>query len=131
MGFNTAIARLMEFVNFFTKQDVRPASVMRSFALLLAPMAPHLAEEIWQLLGGGESLANESWPEFDPALTIDALVEIPVQIKGKIKAKISVAPDLSKDDLESAAKEAVKEFLEGNTIRKAIVVPGRLVNFVI
>lgn len=131
MGFNTAIARLMEFVNFFTKQDVRPASVMRRFALLLAPMAPHLAEEIWQLLGGGESLANEPWPEFDPALTIDALVEIPVQIKGKIKAKISVAPDLSKDDLESAAKEAVKEFLEGNTIRKAIVVPGRLVNFVI
>ena len=131
MSFNTAIARLMEFVNYFTKQKVRPQNVMRDFALLLSPMAPHLAEELWQLLGGTESLAYESWPQFDEALTVDALVEIPVQIKGKIKAKIKVAPDLGKEELEAAAKEAVDSFLEGQTIRKAIVVPGRLVNFVV
>ena len=131
MGFNTAIARLMEFVNFFTKEKVRPKSTMQQFALLLSPMAPHLAEELWTLLGAKESCAHEPWPEFDPALTVDALVEIPVQIKGKIKAKINVAPDVSKDDLEAAAKEAIAEHLDGQTIKKAIVVPGRLVNFVI
>ncbi len=131
MGFNTAIARLMEFVNFFTKQKVRPVAVMKEFALLLSPMAPHIAEEIWQVLGGQTSLALEAWPEFIPDLTVDALIEIPVQIKGKIKAKINVAPDVGADDLEAAAKEAVAEFLEGRPIRKAIVVPGRLVNFVV
>ena len=121
----------MEFVNFFTKQKVRPKSIMKDFVLLVSPMAPHIAEEFWQLLGGKDSCAYESWPVFDPALTVDALVEIPVQIKGKIKAKINVPPDMSKDDLEAAAKEAIAEQLEGQTIRKAIVVPGRLVNFVV
>ena len=82
-------------------------------------------------LGGQTSLALEAWPEFIPDLTVDALIEIPVQIKGKIKAKINVAPDVGADDLEAAAKEAVAEFLEGRPIRKAIVVPGRLVNFVV
>jgi len=131
MGFNTSIARLMEFVNFFTKQKVRPVSVMKDFVLLLSPMAPHLGEELWQVLGGKETCAYEPWPQFDAALTVDAMVEIPVQIKGKIKAKIKVEADVSKVDLERLAKEAVAEFLDGQTIRKAIVVPGRLVNFVV
>ena len=131
MAFNTAIARLMEFVNFFTKQKTRPRAAMKTFALLLSPLAPHISEELWKLLGGSESLAHEPWPKFDESLTVDALVEIPVQIKGKIKAKINVAPDTAKDELEAAAKEAVAEHLEGKTIRKAIVVPGRLVNFVV
>ena len=131
MSFNTSIARLMEFVNFFTRQKTRPVAVMKDFVLLLSPMAPHIAEELWTLLGGTESCAYEPWPKFDPALTVDALVEIPIQIKGKIKAKINVPPDISKDDLEAQAKEAVAEHLEGQTIKKAIVVPGRLVNFVV
>ncbi len=131
MSFNTAIARLMEFVNFFTKQKTRPRSAMKDFVLLLSPMAPHIAEELWALLGATESCAHVAWPEFDPALTVDALVEIPVQIKGKIKAKINVPPDIAKDELEAAAKEAISEQLEGKSIKKAIVVPGRLVNFVV
>ena len=131
MSFNTSIARLMEFVNFFTKQKVRPKSVMKDFVLLLSPMAPHIAEELWQQLGAEKSCASVPWPTFDPALTVDALVEIPLQIKGKIKAKLNVPPDISKDDLESAAKEALADELTGQTIRKVIVVPGRLVNFVI
>ena len=131
MSFNTAIARLMEFVNFFTKQKSRPRAVLRDFVLLLSPMAPHISEELWQLLGGKESCAHTPWPQFDESLTVDALVEVPVQVKGKIKAKIKVSPDISKDDLETAAKESIAELLEGQTIRKCIVVPGRLVNFVI
>lgn len=131
MSFNTAIARMMEFVNYFTKAKVRPTSVMRPFVLLLSPLAPHLCEELWQLLGGSDSLAYEPWPRYEAALTVDALVEIPVQIKGKIKAKIKIAPDLGKDELEAAAKAAIADQLDGQSIKKAIVVPGRLVNFVI
>ena len=131
LSFNTAIARLMEFVNFFTKQQSRPKSVMRSFVLLLSPMAPHICEELWHALGANESLANEAWPAFDPAFTVDALVEIPVQIKGKLKTKIKMPPDATNDELEASAIAALQNQLEGKTIKKVIVVPGRLVNFVI
>lgn len=82
---NTAIARLMEFVNYFNKQSVRPRAAMEAFVLLLSPMAPHIAEELWQLLGHKATLAYEPWPVHDPALTVEDTVEIPVQIKGKLR----------------------------------------------
>ena len=91
LSFNTAIARMMEFVNFFTKESTRPRSVLRDFILLLSPMAPHLAEELWSLLGGKSSLAYEAWPDFDAAFTTDATIEVPVQVCGKVRAKIQVA----------------------------------------
>ena len=133
MSFNTAIARLMEFTNFFTREDQRPKSAMEQFVLLLSPYAPHIAEELWQALGHSDTLAYQPWPKFDAELAKDDLVEIPVQFKGKLRAKIKVPPDISKADLEKAAlaEEKVQEQLAGKEIIKTIVVPGRLVNFVV
>ena len=133
MSFNTAIARLMEFTNFFTRCDKRPRSVMEQFVLLLSPYAPHIAEELWQALGHSESLAYETWPKFDAELAKDDLIEVPVQFKGKVRTKIQVPPDISKDDLEQAALADVKvqEQLAGKDILKTSVVPGRLLNFVV
>ena len=132
LQFNTAISRLMEFVNFFTKEDQRPRSIMSQFALLLSPLAPHLGEELWRLLGNEKTLAYETWPEYDEALTVDASVEIPVQIMGKLRSKIVVARGTNKDELLTLAKADPKiaELLEGKTILKEIAVPDRMVNFV-
>ena len=122
----------MEFVNFFTKEDQRPRSIMSQFALLLSPLAPHLGEELWRLLGNEKTLAYEAWPEYDEALTVDASVEVPVQIMGKLRSKIVVARGTSKDELLTLAKADPKiaELLEGKTILKEIAVPDRMVNFV-
>jgi leucyl-tRNA synthetase len=130
---NTAIARLMEFVNFFTKQSVRPRSVVEPFVLLLSPFAPHIAEELWHVLGHGESLAYVPWPKYDPQLAKDETVEVPVQIKGKLRALIRVPADIGKEDLVEAARadEKIAALLAGKPIVKTIVVPGRLVNFVV
>jgi leucyl-tRNA synthetase len=133
MRFNTAVSKLMEFVNAFTGAEVRPVSSLRTFTLLLAPLAPHLAEELWSILGGTATLAYEPWPTFDPALLIDEQVEIPVQVNGKLKAKIALANGAGAAELETAARAEPKiaALLEGKTIKKAIVVPGKLVNFVV
>jgi leucyl-tRNA synthetase len=133
MRFNTAISKLMEFVNAFTADEVRPLSSMWTFALLLAPMAPHLAEELWQILGGTASLAYEPWPTYDAKLLIDEQVEIPVQINGKLRGRITVPSDIGAEELEVAAMsdEKIVPFLQGKTIKKAIVLPGKLVNFVV
>ena len=132
LQFNTAISRLMEFVNFFTKEQQRPRSIMSQFALLLSPLAPHLGEELWRLLGHDNTLAYEAWPEYQESLTVDASVEIPVQIMGKLRSKIMVARGTSKDDLLALAKADPKiaELLAGKTILKEIAVPDRMVNFV-
>jgi leucyl-tRNA synthetase len=132
MAFNTAIARMMEFTNYFGRQDPRPKSVMEQFILVLSPFAPHLAEELWRLLGHNDTLAYEDWPEYDEALTRDEVIEVPVQINGKLRSKIQVLADITKEDLEAAARADVQiaTHLAGKTVAKVIVVPGRLVNFV-
>ena len=133
--FNTAISRLMEFVNFFTSQDVRPTTAMESFTLLLAvaPGRPHMAEELWSLLGHDRTLAYEPWPEPDPALLKDDEIEIPVQINGKLRGKVVVAAGVDGPSIEQAARTdpKVAVLLEGKTIKKVVVVPGKLVNFVV
>ncbi|MBC8351840.1 MAG: leucine--tRNA ligase [Planctomycetes bacterium] len=133
LGFNTAIARMMEFVNFFTNQSVRPKIAMEQFVLLLSPFAPHFGEELWSLLGHGDTLSYEPWPRHDDSYLVESTIEIPVQVLGRLRGKIQVAPDISKEDLIAAAKadDKVKPWLEGNPIIKVIVVPGRLVNFVV
>jgi leucyl-tRNA synthetase len=133
LRFNTAISRLMEFVNFFTGQVVRPRAAMESFSLLLAPMAPHIAEELWQVLGHDQTLTYEKWPEFDPALLKDEQVEIPVQVNGKLRARIVVAADADGTQIEGIAREDPKiaPLLQGKTIRKVVIVPGKLLNFVV
>ena len=132
LSFNTAISRMMEFVNFFTKQTERPQSLMEPFVLLLAPFAPHLCEELWKLLGHDDTLTYEKWPAFDEALTVDSTVEIPIQIMGKIKSKIMVPRGTSKDDLLALAKadSKIAELIAGKQIIKEISVVDRLVNIV-
>ncbi len=133
MRFNTAIARMMEFVNFFTRQPTRPREILESFVLLLAPYAPHLAEELWQQLGHAETLSYQRWPQADPRWTRDETVEIPVQILGKVRARVTVPADAGRDAIEAAAKSEprIAQLLEGKRIVKVITVPGRLVNFVV
>ncbi len=133
MSFNTAIARMMEFTNHFTRCEVRPKSAMQTFLVLLSPYAPHLCEELWKFLGGSESIAHQPWPQWDEAALVESSIEVPVQINGKLRSKVSVAPDATKESLlESAmADQRVKELLDGKTIVKQIVVPGRLVNLVV
>jgi leucyl-tRNA synthetase len=133
MRFNTAIAAMMEFTNHLTPLAVRPRSVLEPFVLLLAPFAPHLAEELWHLLGHRESLAYEPWPTFDPALTRAEEIEVPVQINGKVRLRLTVPAEISKDELEKTAlaDERVRALLEGKQVRKVIVVPGKLVNIVV
>ena len=133
LEFNTSIARLMEFVNFFTKESVHPHSVMERFVLLLAPLAPHIAEELWQLLGHEKTLAYEPWPSFDDALTKDAEIEIPIQILGKLRGKVTVPAGSDEDTIVTAARAEPKiaELLSGKQVVKTIYVPGKLVNFVV
>ena len=133
LAFNTAISRMMEFTNFMADQEVRPISVLEQFTLLLAPFAPHLAEELWAALGHNNSLAYEPWPIANPSLLIEDSVEIPIQISGKLRGKIVVPAGLDAAALEAAAKadEQVRKYLDGKTIVRVVCVPGRLVNFVV
>ncbi|TWT48071.1 Leucine--tRNA ligase [Rubripirellula amarantea] len=133
MSFNTAIARMMEFTNHFSKSDSRPRATMNTFLILLAPYAPHLAEELWSKLGGTGSIARQPWPTWDESAIASSTIEVPVQVNGKIKAKLQVAADIGKDDLAKVAlaDSAIKDLIEGKTIVKQIVVPGRLVNLVV
>ncbi len=133
LKFNTAIARMMEFVNFFTKRADRPRSAMEKFVLLLSPFAPHIAEELWQSLGHTQSVAGESWPAFDPALAKEDTIEIAVQINGKVRSKISVPAGADRDALMAAAEAdgRMVELLSGKQVVKKVAVPGRLVNFVV
>jgi len=133
MSVNTAISRLMEFTNAFTGAEVRPRSAMEAFTLLLAPMAPHAAEELWEALGHPRSLAYEPWPTFDPALLKDDEVEVPVQVNGKVRARVTVPADADRAALEAAARadEKVAALLAGKDVKKIVVVPGKLVNFVV
>jgi leucyl-tRNA synthetase len=133
LSFNTAIARMMEFTNFFFRADVRPRQAMESFVLLLSPFAPHVAEELWEALGHRRTLAYEPWPSFDEALIREDTIEIPVQINGKLRAKIEVPNGADAETLDTAAQAnpRVAELLAGKTVVKKIIVPGRMVNYVV
>ncbi|NQU23356.1 MAG: leucine--tRNA ligase [Candidatus Nealsonbacteria bacterium] len=133
MAFNTAIARMMEFTNFFTKEDPRPRSAMEQFVQLLSPFAPHICEELWQALGRDETLTLHPWPEFDESAIKEDTIEIPVQILGKLRSRIRVPADADRAALEKAAREdpRIIELVADKTIVKAIVIPGRMVNFVV
>jgi leucyl-tRNA synthetase len=133
MSFNTAIARMMEFTNFFTRCESRPIDAMKTFLILLSPYAPHLCEELWRLLGGTESIAKEHWPNWDESALVQSSVEVPVQINGKVKSKIRVPPDAGQEAIAEAAlaDDRIQSLVGGKTIVKQIVVPGRLVNFVV
>jgi leucyl-tRNA synthetase len=133
LSFNTAISRMMEFSNFMSSESVRPKSVLSQFVQLLSPFAPHIAEELWNVLGHPQTLAYEPWPTYDPALLVEDSVEVPVQFNGKLRSKIVVPANSDAAALEAAARadEQVQKNLEGKTIVKVVAVPGRMVNFVV
>jgi leucyl-tRNA synthetase len=139
--FNTAISALMELTNAASKYvvDVPAAErdaelcqrVAHDLVAMLSPICPHWAEELFhEALGREGSVYNEPWPEFDPEQAVSDTIEIAVQIKGKVRARINVPADAGNDELEKAALEEVAGLIEGKTVKKVIVVPGRLVNIV-
>ena len=133
MKFNTAIAAMMTLLNEVSKKGSITKGEYRTLITLLNPVAPHITEELWQILGGTTLLSLEKWPEFDEAKTVDDEVEIVVQINGKIRDKMFVARDLDRSGLEAVAMESdrIKELTEGKSILKVIAVPGKLVNIVV
>ena len=130
LAFNTAIAQMMIFVNELTAQDKRPRAVLEPFVQLLAPYAPHIAEELWQKLGHTQTLTHEPWPEFAPALLVENTVTIVVQVNGKVRDKLDVPTGITNAELEKLALASgkVQESLTGKSVKKVIVVAGKLVN---
>ena len=133
LHFNTAIAQLMIFVNEVMKSELRPRAILEPFILLLAPFAPHIAEELWSALGHKRSLTFESWPSYDPAKIASDTVEVVLQVNGKVRSKMFAAMDAGGQELERAAlgDENVKRHLEGKQVVKVIVVKNKLVNIVV
>jgi leucyl-tRNA synthetase len=137
LEFNTAIAALMALNNRLTRVveelGAAPRDVVRPMVLMLAPLTPHVAEELWERMGETAALSFEPFPTADPALLVDDEVEIPVQVNGKVRARITVPAGASDADVEATARAdaRVAEHLDGASVRKVIVVPGRMVNFVV
>ena len=133
MKFNTAIATMMSFLNEVTKKGSITKGEYKTFITLLNPVAPHMTEELWEILGGEGLLSLTAWPKYDEEKTVDDEIEIVVQINGKIRDKMSVAADLDRAGLESVAMASsrIKELTEGKSIVKVIAVPGKLVNIVV
>jgi leucyl-tRNA synthetase len=133
LSFNTAIARMMEFVNVFTPLERKPRAVLEPFVIALAPFAPHLAEELWEVLGKPAPVSLAAWPNVEDRWLKDDSVEIPVQINGKLRARVTVPAEADVAGIEAAAAAdpRIAELLAGKQIAKVITVPGRMVNFVI
>ncbi|MDT2807808.1 leucine--tRNA ligase [Vagococcus lutrae] len=132
MHFNTAISQLMVFVNEANKQEALPIEYMNGFVQLLAPVAPHIGEELWSRLGNEGSITYVPWPEYDENHLVEDTLEIVIQINGKVRERMMVARDTSQKELEelALANETIQAQIEGKTIRKIIAVPNKLVNIV-
>ncbi|MDD6415881.1 MAG: leucine--tRNA ligase [Lactobacillus porci] len=132
LHFNTAISQMMVFINACQKVDKIPREYAEGFVKLLAPVAPHMMEEIWQVLGHDESVQLAPWPSYDASKLVEATVEIPVMVNGKKRGIFTANKDASKDDLQKQALELehVKEFVDGKEIKKIVVVPNKIVNIV-
>jgi leucyl-tRNA synthetase len=132
LRFNTAISQMMVFINEGYKAESIPKEYVEGFVKLLSPIAPHVAEELWEKLGHAETITYAVWPEFDESKMIEDEVEVVVQVNGKVRTKIVVAKDSTKEQLEAAAlaDEAIQKAAEGKQIRKVIAIPGKLVNVV-
>jgi leucyl-tRNA synthetase len=133
LRFNTAISQLMVFINEAYKADVLPKAYMEGFVKLLAPVCPHIGEELWQKLGHEDTITYEPWPEYDESKLVEDEVEIVVQINGKVRAKLLMPKDATKEQMEQQAleDEKIKEHIDGKTVRKVVTVPGKLVNIVV
>jgi leucyl-tRNA synthetase len=132
MKFNTAIAAMMEFINELGANGASKED-LTAFVKLVSPYAPHIGDELWERLGGEGFLVNAPWPAWDEAMTLDSVVTIVVQVNGKLRGDFQAARDAGEDELKAAATavDKVKPFVDGKTVRKVIVVPGKLVNIVV
>jgi len=132
LSFNTAISQMMIFSNHLAGLKQLPAEPVEKLALLVSPLAPHLGEEAWQMLGHEQSLAYEPWPEYDEAKCVETDVVMAVQVNGKVRAEIKIAKDAAEAEARelAAASENVQKFLDGKEVKKFIYVPGRIINFV-
>ena len=133
LRFNTAIAKLIELNNAVTKLDATPREVAEPMVIMLSPLVPHLAEELWRTLGHDDTITYVAFPEADPALLVDDRIEVPVQVNGKVRGRIDVAADADAASIEAAAlaDEKIAAIVDGATPKKVIVVPGRMVNIVV
>ncbi|MCD7136237.1 leucine--tRNA ligase [Limosilactobacillus balticus] len=132
MHFNTAISQLMVFVNEAYKVDDLPVEYMKGFVKMIAPIMPHMAEELWSQFGESETITYQPWPTYDPKALVEDEVEMIVQVNGKVRAKIKMAKDTDRDEAQQLAfaNEHVKKFTDGKDIKKVIVVPNKIVNIV-
>ncbi len=133
MKFNTAISRLMELVNHLNLKETVDSITKRTLILLLAPLAPHIAEELWQMAGNQRSVFRENWPQYNPELGESEKMKIALQVNGKLRGEIEVEKNISKPELTAMAKQHrnMAEHLKGKEILREVIVPGRLVNFVV
>ncbi|MEN1970311.1 leucine--tRNA ligase [Lentibacillus sp. N15] len=132
LHFNTGISQMMVFVNEAYKVNELSKEYVEGFVKLLSPVAPHISEELWRKLGHTDTISYEAWPIFDEAKLVEDEIEVVLQVMGKVRSKMSVAKDISKEELEKQAleDEKIQEWVQGKTVRKVIVVPGKLVNIV-
>lgn len=132
LSFNTAISQLMVFINECYKADNISKAYAEGFVKMLAPIAPHVGEELWSILGHDTTITYQPWPSFDPSLLEEDVVEIVVQVNGKVRAKIEIPKDMSKADMEATAlaNDNIKAAVEGKDVNKVIAVPQKLVNIV-
>lgn len=133
LHYNTAISQMMVFVNEAYKVDALPLAYMEGFVKMISPIMPHVAEELWQLLGHDETITYAAWPTFDPKKLEESTVQIVLQVNGKVRSHMKVAKDTSKDELEklALADAGMQEWLDGKTIRKVIAIPNKIVNIVV
>ena len=131
LRFNTAISQMMIFTNEMTKAQQRSRLVIEPFVLLLSPFAPHVAEELWDVLGHQPSVSQQPWPIFDPAMTLSERMIIPVQVNGRLRAKIDVPVGTSRDEIERLARAEAAEWIQGKESKKVIYVEKKLLNFVV
>ena len=130
LKYNTAIAAMMALINDFYKKNAVTKGEYKTLITLLNPVAPHITEELWQIIGGEGRVYQNTWPEYDEAKTVESTVEIAVQVNGKTRATLKIGKDDAKDDVLAKAKETIADKLEGKNIIKEIYVPGRIVNIV-
>ncbi|HEY6973436.1 MAG TPA: class I tRNA ligase family protein, partial [Nitrospiraceae bacterium] len=131
LRFNTAISQMMVFTNELTKIERRPRALLEPFVLVLSPFAPHLAEELWEKLGGRTSVSQQPWSAFDPALTISDRLTIPIQVNGKLRGKIEVGVDVSREEVDRLARAQITEWVQNKEPKKVIYVEKKLINFVV
>ncbi|HMS82514.1 MAG TPA: leucine--tRNA ligase [Nitrospira sp.] len=131
LRFNTAISQMMILTNEMTKAPERSRAVIEPFVLLLSPFAPHVAEELWGLLGHQPSISQQPWPTFDPVLTVSERMTIPIQVNGKLRAKLDVGLEVAREEVEQLARAEAAEWLQGKELKKVIYVEKKLINFVI